>query len=217
MTIDEDSIRERVQMLIQYEGITNAEFAEKMERDASNLSAILGGRRKIPSGFIERITKIYPNINKEWLLFGKGYMFQDAEETYQKMTNEIRPRMPMNVAGCKICEYLNGTKRLLCDERPLVRQFPDYDFTLVLKNNSMSPRYERGDEIALRSASIENIEWGHEYVIDIKTEGPKFKRIYNDGSYFRCSSYDSEKYPDFLVAKNEVCAVYRVVGMIRIS
>jgi phage repressor protein C with HTH and peptisase S24 domain len=79
----------------------------------------------------------------------------------------------------------------------------------------MSPRYERNDEIALIRSSFETIEWGTPYVLDTK-EGLKFKIVYDNGEFFRLSSYDSVKYPEFNYPKKDVVAVYKYVGMIRV-
>jgi hypothetical protein len=223
--INNDAIRDRIQRLIDYEGISQAEFATKIGKDKSYFSRILSGARAVPRGFCESILDAYDNVNKEWLIFGEGNMFDDA---YEKMVNDMRPRMPMNVSGRHISDYLEGTMRVMCDERPVIKQFPDYDFTLVLKNDSMAPKYERGDEIALKKLSVieysrnasvidtKSIEWGHDYLIDTCSHGPRFKKLYEKGNYFLLRSYDSDGFPDFLVPKSDVCAIYRVVGMIRV-
>lgn len=226
MRYDDDMVRERIQKLIHLEGVSQKGFAERIGYNASNLSQSLLGKRPMPQIVIKKIIECYPNVRKEWLLFGDGGMYVDDSDVYNKIVAETKPRMPMNVTG-SIADYMSGTKRYMCDERPVIKQFPDYDCTIVLKNDSMEPRYERGDEIAIKKVLMadygrngvmdtKSIEWGHDYVIDCCSAGPKFKKLYEDGNYFVLRSYNREKYPDFKIPKSEVCSIYRVVGMLRV-
>lgn len=222
MDINEDDIRERLQRLMATEGVSQAEFSKKIGRQASNMSAILNpagkSGRNIPRGLVNDVVAAFPNISREWVMFGEGEMYK-RDIIIEKEDEEMVPRLPMNVSGHCICEYLKGTKRLLCDERPRIKQFPDYDFTLILKDDSMGPRYVRGDEIALKkvdNSEWEKIEWGHEYVVDSKELGPRFKIIYEKGSNLVMRSFDEKRYPDFLIPKKDVCAIYKLVGMIRL-
>lgn len=224
MTEKDNALRERVEMLMHYEGVSKGEFAEKIGRDASNFSAILAGRRRVPMGLEEQILSAYPNISKEWLLFGEGNMFKDEEVFGQLKT---RPRLPTGDVSEHISKYLEGMLRITCDEKPVIDRLPDYDFTIILNHDSMSPIYLKGDEIALKKVSVadlgrdniidtRSIEWGHDYLIDTCSHGPKFKRLYEDGDYFVFRSYDQKNFPDYYVRKQDVCAIYRVVGMIRV-
>ena len=77
----------------------------------------------------------------------------------------------------------------------------------------MSPRYDRGDELFFKKSTI--IEWGNDYLIDTP-EGPKFKKIIDDGNSVRCISYNKEEFPEFPVPKNMILGYYRLVGVLRI-
>ena len=213
MEINEDDIRERLQRLMVTEGVSQAEFSKKIGRQASNMSAILNpsgkNGRNIPRGLVNEVVTAFPNISREWVMFGEGEMYK-RDIIIEKEEEETLPRLPMNVSGHCICEYLKGTKRQLCDE---------HDFTLILKDDSMEPRYRRGDEIALKRVDCseqDNIEWGHEYIIDSKKLGPRFMIVFEKGSDLVLRSYDEKNYPDFLVPKSDVCAIYKLVGMIRL-
>ena len=213
--VDDFAVRERIQKLIHLEGLSQREFAEKLNRNPSNLSQSLTGGRGVPRGLIEDIIDAYPDIRKEWLLYGDGLMFKELVEVDEMVKEVTRPRLPIKTEGIHIDEFINGTKCYKCDHFPIIKQFPDYDFTLILNNDTMSPRYERNDEIALIRSSFETIEWGTPYVLDTK-EGLKFKIVYDNGEFFRLASYDAVKYPEFNFPKKDVVAVYKYVGMIRV-
>ena len=139
-------------------------------------------------------------------------MYVDQEDTFNIPT-ETRPRLPKSATGGHLEDFYKGEKRTLCQEKPIIKQFSDYDFSLILKNNRMSPKYDRGDELFFKKSTI--IEWGNDYLLDT-TEGPKFKKIFDDGNSVKCISYNKEEYPEFEVPKNLILGYYRLVGVIRI-
>lgn len=61
---------------MQMEGLTNAEFAEKIGISTSSLSHIFNGRNKPSLEVVMRIHKAYPHININWLLYGEGEMLE---------------------------------------------------------------------------------------------------------------------------------------------
>lgn len=67
-------MKDRILQIMQKEGLTNAEFAEKIGISTSALSHIFSGRNKPSLEVVMRISKAYPTINLEWLLHGDGAM-----------------------------------------------------------------------------------------------------------------------------------------------
>lgn len=212
MTYEEEQMRVRLQTLMHREGISQGELANKIGRPQSNLSKILRSERHIPRGFAADIIKAFPNISKDWLMFGEGTMYNDEASTIIPQ-GETRPRLPKSGTGGHLEDYYQGEKRVLCQEKPIVTQFSDYDFSLIVKNSRMSPKYERGDELFFKRSTI--IEWGNDYLVDT-SEGPKFKRIFDEGDKIRCVSYNHVEYPDFEIPKDLIYGYYRIVGALRI-
>ena len=173
---EENQMRERILSFINHEGISQRKFAFEIGRQPTNIYQILTGDRHFPRGFCADILKAYPKINKEWLIFGEGEMFSEAINT-NSVSSNTRPRLPKSLSGGHLPDYYNGEKRSQCQEKPIIEQFSDYDFTLILKNNRMSPKYDRGDELFFKKSTI--IEWGNDYLLDTP-EGPKFKKIYDE-------------------------------------
>ena len=182
---------------------------------------------KVPNSLPAKITEVFKEVRLDWLLYGEGEMYvkdQQLADT-QAVQRHIdllptRPRLPKFMSEGHIEQYYgNGAKRVLCLEKPIIVQFSDYDFSLILKNNRMSPKYERGDELFFKLANFP--EWGNDFLLDTD-DGPKFKRIYNDAvdkdgdQCIRCVSYNKDEFPDFLVKEKLVHNYYRCVGVLRI-
>ena len=50
---------------------------------------ILTGRNKPSLDFVSKILTSYPELNSDWLLFGKGQMLKSSQLTPQKKESEI--------------------------------------------------------------------------------------------------------------------------------
>ncbi len=70
----------RFEQFLAAENITQAKFASTINVARASVSHILAGRNKPSYDFIKAMTVHYPNLNIEWLLFGKGKMYKDAQQ-----------------------------------------------------------------------------------------------------------------------------------------
>ncbi len=213
MVYEEDQMRERVLALMHREGITQLEFSNMIGRLQSNVSQILNGQRHIPREFASQILKAFPKIRKDWLIFGEGTMYDGEVTLSEVLVQDTRPRLPKSMSGGHLTDYYDGDKRAMCQEQDIVKQFSDYDFSMILKDRHMSPKYERGDELFFKKVTI--IEWGKDHILDT-FEGPKFAKVYDSEDSYICASYDMNEFPDYLVPKNMVFGYYRLVGVLRI-
>lgn len=63
---------ERIQEIILKHGLNASKFADEIGLQRSNVSHVLSGRNKPSLDFVLRILKSFPDVNADWLLFGKG-------------------------------------------------------------------------------------------------------------------------------------------------
>ena len=197
--------------------------SEKMGITQGTLSKLRRGAM-IPSD------ELAQKIIRAWELDGDKFMediykfrqdsgarfFREAKQREEAVKEEIKtkPRLPITAAAGVLSDYLGGVLAHECEQIPVVRSIPDYDFTMLVKGNSMEPKYEGGDEIACKK--VESlIEWGKTYVLATR-DGAVLKRLYQAEDGVRCVSYNHEEYPDFFVKGDDILGVYRVVGLIRI-
>ena len=163
-----------------------------------------------------KILTAAPDLNKEWLMTGEGPMLLTVEAPREQLpAHSTRPRLPVIAAAGPISEYVGGIRADMCKQVPLVRSFPDYDFTILVKGDSMEPKFEGGDEIACKHVD-RVIEWGREYLVSTN-DGAFLKRLYpgTDDRTVRCVSYNPD-YPDFIIDKLDILDLYRVVGLLRV-
>lgn len=212
MIYEDDQLRERIHQLMHREKMSLNAFAIAIGQKAPNMYKIMSGQRRIPKSLPTGILGAFEKVRKDWLLFGDGPMC-DGDEVKAELPLNTRPRLPKSVSGGHLEDYYSGPKRSLCQEKPIITQFPDYDFSLIVKNYRMSPKYDRGDELFFKKCKI--TEWGNDILLDT-ADGPKFKKVMDDGDSVRCMSYNKEEYPDFSVPKELIYGYYRLVGVLRI-
>lgn len=69
----------RIQLILKTKNISPTRFADTIQVQRSGISHILSGRNKPSLDFVMKILSSYTEINSDWLLFGKGEMFQASK------------------------------------------------------------------------------------------------------------------------------------------
>jgi transcriptional regulator with XRE-family HTH domain len=88
----EESIVERVLILIKDYGLTASEFADKIDVQRSSMSHLVSGRNKPSLDFIQKILHNFSDINPTWLIMGSGPMKQlDLFDT----KGDVAPAVPL--------------------------------------------------------------------------------------------------------------------------
>lgn len=205
----ESTVIERVSKIIDKYNLSKRAFANKIGMEQTTVNNQLIGKRGVSFDLIYNISKSLPEISIDWLLNGIGEM--------EKVSLEIitKPRIPMAASAGKLTEALQGVTMEQCEQIPVIRSLPTYDFTILVKGNSMEPTYYSGDEVACKRINEKSfIQWGKVHVLDT-TQGVVIKRIYDADKGIRCNSFNSE-YPDFIVPKDEIYSMSLVVGLLRL-
>ena len=65
-------MNERLKQFLSMENLSPARFAESLGIQRSGVSHLLSGRNKPSFEFIEKVLTVYPDLNPEWLILGKG-------------------------------------------------------------------------------------------------------------------------------------------------
>ena len=77
-------MEQRLQQLLQMESLSPSQFADKMGIQRSGISHILSGRNKPSFDFISKLMELFPSVNTEWLILGKGKPYKDNQVVVEK-------------------------------------------------------------------------------------------------------------------------------------
>lgn len=67
----------RLKQFLSAESITQSQFADSIKVVRASVSHVLSGRNNPSYDFIKAIMSTYPQLNIEWLIFGKGRMYKE--------------------------------------------------------------------------------------------------------------------------------------------
>ena len=215
--LQDSPVRQRLIQFIKHKGLEQQKFEMMCGLSSDyvdNIARGLGAQK------LSVISKCFPELNTEWLLTGAGEMLNYDIDGPNYMIVETRPRVPFKAIDGNLRDYYLGDKRNECEQKPIVKQFPQYNFTMLISRNVMSPYIDTGDVIAC--AEIPKITtYGHVYVMD--TEGEVLiRRVYlEDGEPNKPNKYklvaENKGYPDLIIDSKDVKGIYRIVGMLRVE
>ena len=72
-------MNKRLQQFLNAENISQSQFADTLNVARAGVSHILAGRNKPGFDFIESLILHYPDLNIEWLITGKGRMYNTPQ------------------------------------------------------------------------------------------------------------------------------------------
>ena len=81
----------RLQQFLAAENISQSQFADSIGVARASISHILAGRNKPGFDFIERMARQYPELNLEWLITGRGRMYNSAKTAPESPAGPISP------------------------------------------------------------------------------------------------------------------------------
>lgn len=233
-------IKQRVIYFVESQKIKKEDFYKKISSNGGNfrgksLSSELSGDK------IAEILAIYPEINPEWLVLGKGNMLKDmsikfiesinqqnkdeqnTEIIASSLDNDEYKKIPFVeqhvVAGFGNADFAI-TKQYI-KSTYVIPKFKNckVDFMIEISGSSMYPKYNSGDVIACTIIKESNfIQWNKVHVIATKEQGLLVKRIKKSNNTNKIIAIsDNPDYDPFEIAKDEITGIALVVGVIRLE
>ncbi|MBR4678167.1 MAG: helix-turn-helix transcriptional regulator [Bacteroidales bacterium] len=82
-------MKDRILKILDKENISAAKFADVLGVQRSSISHILSGRNKPSLDFVQRILQKFPEINSDWLLFGKGNIYRNGSGQSEQQSQQV--------------------------------------------------------------------------------------------------------------------------------
>lgn len=70
--INNTDFTKRIDRILQYYDLSASVFADKIGVQRSSISHLLSGRNKPSLEFVMKVTESFPEVDLQWLLYGKG-------------------------------------------------------------------------------------------------------------------------------------------------
>ena len=72
-------VHNRIKNWIDSQGLRPSSFADKIGVNRATISHILLARNKPSIDFINKMIKVFPDLNSNWLISGEGFMYKSKE------------------------------------------------------------------------------------------------------------------------------------------
>lgn len=84
-----NGITQRLNEIKNYYNLSGVRFADKVGKVKNTFANYLNGSRPIPTDVIVDILNTFPDLSADWLLRGKGDMFNKVNPDVERMKKEI--------------------------------------------------------------------------------------------------------------------------------
>lgn len=186
-------------------------FAERIGARQSTIATMFMRNSEIKAGMLEKIANVIPDLSMDWLISGKGDMIARVASG----TDGVPLYRAEAAAGFGSSDFAIEDKDI--EARYKVRELDNANFMLHVRGDSMSPNYNNGDIVAVRTIiDHRSIQWGKPHLISSRVHGLLIKRIYEDDASVIAVS-DNPSYKPIYINKSDITGVASIIGCIKIE
>ncbi|MCM1153189.1 MAG: LexA family transcriptional regulator [Muribaculum sp.] len=200
------SVKERLLAYLKSKRITQTEFAHNLGVTSSYIGAM---RKSISYEKLNKIESLYPDLNRDWLLFGTGNMLNSACDGANS-GYEV-PLLPVMAFAGSLQMWSEGVRPEQCT---MVKSpVKDADYGIPICGDSMEPDFKDGSIVIVKKIDERAfIPWGSPMVIDT-INGVLLKDIFPDKSDDAMIEAHSRnpRYPVLKIPKESILGLYRVL------
>lgn len=208
---DLTTVKGRLLTYLKENRIPQTEFCKRLGVAPTYIGVI---RKSIPAEKINRIATLYPNLNRDWLLYGEGEMYVNEVNDPRKLLQEagyLVPLLPVTAFAGSITAWSQSVKENECEK--VISPVQGVDFAIRISGDSMEPDFHDGSIILIKKIDDKAfIPWGHPMIVD-SSNGVFFKDVYPSSKgkkYIEAKSLNL-KYPPLEIPLDCIYGLYRVV------
>ena len=216
----DSSVKSRLLEYLKYKRISQIEFTKSIDVSSTYVGAM---RKGISPSKLKRITERYPDLNRDWLLYGEGTMLKEEKETPEgsgMQEGYTALLLPVAAFAGNLQMWSEGVSERNCQR--IVSPVYGVDYAIPVKGDSMEPRFHDGSVLLIKRINEKAfIPWGSPMVIDTEN-GVLIKNIYPDEEagrgkeeYLIAKSLNPN-YPPIKIPTSSIYGIYRVMGSLDI-
>lgn len=204
-------VKERLKQFLTHRNLSDQDFIKSIGASRTYISSMVSGLGK----YAETIFEKYPDLNRDWLLYGTGEMLNPSERE-EEVSGYYTYKLPVSAMGGELTHFdTEGIDPRDCER--ILSPVRGVDMAIPIVGDSMAPDYPAGCTVFVKRIDPSAfINWGNVFVLDT-TNGIILKVV--DPSerqgYVTCSSLNpSGRYRPFDVPMRSIRAMYRVVASV---
>ena len=207
----DNSIKDRTIKFVKYKGITMKSFETKCGLSSGYITSM---RKGFGANKLNNVLIAFPELNRDWLLYGEGEMLKSGQDGVQKEAPARNPQevylLPVSAQAGSLNDFVASVKKEECEK--IISPIYDVDFAITVSGDSMAPEYPNGSIIFIKRINERAfINWGNLYVLDT-CNGIIVKKVFptEEAAVLQCVSINSN-YPPFTVNMADIYGIYRVL------
>ena len=214
------TVKSRLQEYLKAKRISQLEFTRSIGVSPTYVGAM---RKGVPAPRLKKICELYPDLNRDWLLYGEGEMLNtNRGGASSRSVDEYETLLlPVEAYAGGLQMWSRGVSESDC--RRIVSPVSGADFALPIKGDSMEPRFHDGSTLLIKKINDKAfIPWGHTMVVDtengvlVKNILPVSDENGTQSDEFVMAESLNPKYPPFKIPTASIYGIYRVLGTIDI-
>lgn len=205
--MEESTVKKRLLEFLRHKRITQSALSKMLNVSPAYVGAM---RKSLPEDKVLKLSELFPDLNRDWLLYGEGNMLK-TDEVKPDLTSYIVPLLPVEAFAGNLQMYSRGV--MLDECRKIVSPVENAEFAIRITGNSMEPEFHSGSILFIKRINDRSfIPWGNPMVVDTEN-GVLIKMLYptQDHSTVEAHSYNP-KYPPFCIPTDSIYGIYRIVG-----
>lgn len=176
------NVKERILYFANYKGVSYEKFINEIGMSYASFKG-LAKERPINSDALVNILSIYPEINSEWLLIGKGEMIKgnDYEKSNihpisinRKTNDSIKDIQEIPLydihATAGLVELFKGTQQDAILDKIRIPGIASCDGAIYVTGDSMYPLLKSGDIVLYKEINLDSIFWGEIYLLSVQID-----------------------------------------------
>lgn len=217
-TNDLEKVKKVYKLIMGELQLSQKQLADLIGYNASVVSGILKGKRKLSDEF----TKSLYEISKNNLLLEDEPLNNEVNYDYK-----IHPNIPLSQFDFKMIIPSDLYERLDCDideymktnisnmrSSATIKQFAPFSYFFEVMGDAMAPYFLPSDMLALKIQPHPfKVENGRVYVIDTRG-GVIVRMLYRNGDDFLAKAFNP-RFTELPILSSDVYDIYKVVGLVR--
>lgn len=213
---DLTTVKGRLLQFLKVRRISQSEFGRILGVAPTYVGAM---RRSLSADKVAKLTRAFPDLNRDWLLYGEGKMLKEAESSSGRPDDAkvmTVPLLPVAAFAGDIQGWSQSVDLRDCER--VTTPIPGADFAIRISGDSMEPLIHDGSTLLIKKINERAfIPWGSTMVIDSEN-GVLIKDVYpsgDDPKYIEARSRNP-RYPPIRIPTSSVFGLYRVMGAIQL-
>lgn len=203
------TIKDRLLAFLRHKRVKRIELTRQLGVSPAYINAI---RKSLPEERVQQLCALYPDLSRDWLLFGEGDMLVEPQVSAPVSDYEV-PLLPVHAFAGSLQEWSQGVEAASCER--VLSTVPGVDMAIRISGDSMEPELHDGSILYIKRINDRSfIPWGNPLVIDTEN-GVLVKALYpvaDDPTTLEARSFNPN-YPPIRIPGRSLYGLYRVVGV----